>query len=491
MSTYKNGLFLFHRDLRIIDNTTLNAMSNCENIYLIFIFDNVQLFGKNKYFSQPAFNFMIETLIELTQNINLNIFRGNSADIMVKLSRNMDVLGYNKDYTPFSIKRDNEINGAVKLVNTKIKIISQEDYLLFPAGKYRTTAGTIYTKFTPYWNECKRGKPIFTSEAHHKKFDNTRFHKISTDILKLCNLTAIEDLSEIMNIPSPTNLIGSPSMHGGRINALNALNNLYLQKDYAKSRDLLTHETTKLSAYIKFGCLSIREVYYAISTLPREAANILHKQLIWREFYTNLLYANPQLFGDIREFDESSPTHIGMSLKPSYENFPWEKNREVYKARFAAWCEGRTGFPIVDAAMRQLNLTGYMHNRGRLITSNFLIKLLRVDWRDGEHYFATKLIDYDPAVNNGNWQWSAGSGADSQPYFRIFNPELQSITHDPDAIYIKRWIPELTKIPIEHIHEWSVYYKSHPEYIAPIIDYDVAKTAYLRDATAHFKNRKE
>ena len=182
----------------------------------------------------------------------------------------------------------------------------------------------------------------------------------------------------------------------------------------------------------------------------------LIRQLYWRDFYANILSAFPQV--------------LGSAMKPKYNNIQWEKDASLLRA----WKEGNTGFPIVDAGMRELNNTGYMHNRARLITASFLIKTLLIDWQEGEKYFAQQLSDYDPASNNGNWQWVASTGADSQPYFRIFNPWSQSEKYDKDAVYIKKWIPELNNIPAKDIHKWDVKCKDYKDtkYNCPIVNYE-------------------
>jgi deoxyribodipyrimidine photo-lyase len=253
---------------------------------------------------------------------------------------------------------------------------------------------------------------------------------------------------------------------GGRSAGLKVLDSaLKTQKHYSKTRDILSIHTSLLSPYIKFGCVSIREVFHKFRTIKD-----LTRQLIWREFYMNILYAHPHV--------------LGHAMKPNYNKIRWRTN-----ARYLhAWKTGNTGFPIVDAGMRQLNTTGYMHNRARLIVASFLTKTLLIDWREGEQYFAQKLVDYDPASNNGNWQWIASTGADSQPYFRIFNPYNQSAEVDEDAIYIKTWIPELKDIPAKEIHNWYKYhteYKIH--YPAPIVDYSVQKEKAIEMYSSIFK----
>ena len=223
-----------------------------------------------------------------------------------------------------------------------------------------------------------------------------------------------------------------------------------IHKNYNDDRNKLPLETTQLSAYIKYGCVSVREVANAFKTIDS-----LYRQLIWREFYAHILNDYPYtLYGPLKE---------------KYQNIKWSTS----KPHLNSWKEGKTGYPIVDAAMTQLNTTGYMHNRGRLITACFLIKTLLINWQEGEKYFATKLTDYDPASNNGNWQWVASTGADSQPYFRIFNPWTQSKDYDPECIYIKKWLPQLETVNNKHIHKWDEHYKSYEnvKYCKPIVDY--------------------
>jgi deoxyribodipyrimidine photo-lyase len=208
-----------------------------------------------------------------------------------------------------------------------------------------------------------------------------------------------------------------------------------------------------LSAHNKFGTCSIREVYYIIAeTFTHEHALI--KELYWRDFFTHVAWNFPHVFGN--------------SFHSKFDKLKWSKNLKTFKA----WCNGLTGFPVVDAAMRQLNKTGFMHNRARMIAASFLTKDLHIEWRLGEQYFAQKLVDYDPAVNNGNWQWVASTGCDAQPYFRIFNPWLQQKKFDPECEYIKRWVPELKDLSPAQIHSWyNPKQKAPADYPKPIVDH--------------------
>ncbi|MGZ5076618.1 MAG: cryptochrome/photolyase family protein, partial [Methylobacter sp.] len=242
------------------------------------------------------------------------------------------------------------------------------------------------------------------------------------------------------------------TIKGGRQRALEILDKLGDLADYQHNRDFpALQATSMLSAHLKFGTCSVREVFYAV-TERLGSEHPLLRQLYWRDFFTHIAYHFPAVFGH--------------AFLEKFDTLQWDNNSD----HFQAWCDGKTGFPIVDAGMRELNATGFMHNRVRMITASFLVKDLHIDWRWGERYFARQLVDYDPCVNNGNWQWAASTGCDAQPYFRIFNPWLQQLKFDPDCRYIYRWLPELQAFPPKIIHQWD---KKHSacDYPAPIIDH--------------------
>jgi deoxyribodipyrimidine photo-lyase len=243
---------------------------------------------------------------------------------------------------------------------------------------------------------------------------------------------------------------------GGRDECLKMLRNIEEHKGYGENRNFLYIESTGLSAHNKFGTCSIREVYFAIKhRIPEEKELI--RQLYWRDFYTYITYHNPQVFG--------------QAYRTEFDDITWSQSTND----FEKWCTGQTGFPVVDAAMRQLNQTGYLHNRARLIVSSFLIKDLMINWQWGEKYFAQKLVDYDPAVNNGNWQWVASTGTDMQPYFRIFNPWTQQEKFDAECEYIKKWVPELKDIDTKTIHNWYKSDKQIKGYPRPMVDHSVQR----------------
>jgi len=399
-------IFLFRRDLRIEDNLAFNKlMSSDENekIYPLFIFNPKQIYSKfNQYFSNNCVQFMIESLEELEQKVHINYFEGDDISVLEKLSKqfNITTIAYNLDYSPFAIKRDNIISEWCKKKN--IKLITEEDYTLFKMGMIVNKNNEPYKVFTPFYKQCI-------------------LQKVEKPVIIKNNIKYIKDIS---SFDKKKYYIQNDNLavNGGRRLALERMK--IKRNDYSKMRDYPSlDKTTKLSAYIKFGCISIREVFYNY-----EGNKELQRELFWREFYANILYHFPDV--------------LGNSFKIKYDNIKWNNNKEMFKL----WCDGKTGYAIVDAGMKQLNETGWMHNRVRMITAMFLTKDLLIDWRWGEKYFATKLVDYDPASNNGGWQWSASTGTDSQPYFRIFNPDLQAKKFDKDHEYINKWNPEYQNI---------------------------------------------
>ena len=412
-------VFLFRRDFRIHDNLALNRLvAECGSgsIFPMFIFNPDQIYAKNNpYFSNNCVQFMIESLDDLDKHIHVNYYESDGGgggngdiDVFAELSKKYKIktIAYNKDYSPFAIKRDGIIEKWAS--EHSIRIITEEDYTLYPMGAIRNNKDEPYKVFTPFYKKSLaiKVKPVSSNVLnlsvikHIKGFDKHRYYEPNDDI----------------------------AVRGGRDKALERFKKI--MTDYAKTRDYpAMDKTTRLSAYIKFGCVSIREVYFNYKNVKE-----LQRELLWREFYANILYYFPHV--------------LGNAFKEQYDNVKWTNNKEWFKR----WCQGKTGYAMVDAGMAQLNKTGWMHNRLRMITAMFLTKDLLIDWRWGEKYFATKLVDYDPASNNGGWQWSASTGTDSQPYFRIFNPDLQLKRYDKDYEYIRTWIPafETEKI-VEHI----------------------------------------
>ena len=442
---YEHSLFIFRRDLRIQDNKALiEACRNSKVVYPIFIFTPEQVGSGNKFRSDNAIQFMIESLSDLQSEIKraggtISFFYDSNEDIVKKLigKLKLDAIYFNADISPYAKKRDAAIQKLC--IAKKVECISTQDYYLHDFSAIKTGGGTTYTKFTPFYNKASKlsvDKPLYLKAYNFSKqsLNNLSLNEMYTRLTK----------------PNEHKLVV-----GGRANAMKIVNSLSKFSDYEKVRNDLTDETTLLSAYIKFGCVSIREIYHKMRDKLGKGDGLI-RQLYWRDFYANILYEFPQV--------------LGSSMKPKYDGIKWTKNAKLLRA----WKEGKTGFPIVDAGMRELNTTGYMHNRARLITASFLIKTMLIDWQEGEKYFAQQLSDYDPASNNGNWQWVASTGADSQPYFRIFNPWSQSEKHDKDAVYIKKWVHELADVPAKDIHKWDEKCKDFKNinYPCPIVSYE-------------------
>jgi deoxyribodipyrimidine photo-lyase len=478
-NTYENGLFIFRRDFRIQDNVGLNyALSRCRNIYTIFIFTPEQVTSKNKFKSDNSIQFMIESLDELYENIKhhgglLELFYGENNKVIKKyiISNKINAIFFNQDITPYAKRRDKSIIDMCEKMKNKIPVFMSQDYYLIEPGSILAGNGKdahAYTKFTPYYNEVLRKE-----KETHKPFIRTTYNFSSSRKGQGQGQGHISITDAYLQFPSELN--ENILVTGGREAGLEKLKQIAspVIKNYKNTHNMLSMNTTQLSAYLKFGCISIREAYYTISEKYGKTCDLI-RQLIWREFYANILYAYPYV--------------LTGAMKQKYNKVKWVNNSEY----LLAWENGRTGFPIIDAAMTELNTTGYMHNRARLIVASFLIKTLLINWQDGEKYFATKLTDYDPASNNGNWQWVASTGADSQPYFRIFNPFTQSENYDPDAEYIKKWLPELKDVPAKHLHQWDKYWHEYIHngqnsnnnnkinYPGPIVDYNEQRAKALQ-----------
>jgi len=421
------AIMLFHRDLRVVDNTALNyALNNNFEIIPLFIFTPQQI-DQNKFKSDNSVQFMIESLKELDKEIDgkLCILHGDTIKMLDSI-KNVTHLFYNRDYTPFALKRDHEIDNFCK--NKGIEVKSFHDSLLLDTLEIKTGSDTYYKTFTSFYNKSKT-MPI----RKPKKIK----------LAKIINLSKKQYPKFIIN--------DDIAVHGGRSNGLKLLKKKYTS--YPKTHNLPSIPTTMLSAHNKFGTVSIREVYYSLKYIKD-----LSRQLYWRDFYCYIGYHFPEMYDD-------------AFLTRKIKTIGWEFN----KSYFDAWKNGRTGFPLVDAGMRQMNKTGFMHNRVRLVVAMFLTKDLLIDWKKGERYFSTKLVDIDRAQNTGNWNWSASFGLDHAPYPRVFNPWTQSKRFDPDCIYIKKWIPELRNCTPSEIHSWDKYHDGR--YLKPIIDHH---EAYLK-----------
>ncbi len=453
MKKYNKTIFIFRKDYRLQDNIGLIMALQLSKIVIpVFILTPEQLIN-NKYKSDNAVQFMIESLIELDNdlrqkaNSRLFFFMGKPHEVIQNIFKNeiIDTVIVNKDYTPYSKIRDAKINKICE--KNKVVFLQFEDAVLNNVGSIKNGSGNTYVKFTPYYNVAKKVKVMEPKKNNYKNFYPKK-NNITGEYIK--NLHALYVFNENL------------AVNGGRRNAEKILSGLSKFSNYNTSRNFLSMNTTKLSAYIRFGVVSVREVYYAVKN-SLSSKNDLTKQLYWRDFYYNIMDSNPQMIiSNLKCF------------KPNYEKVPWityETATNDERKMWKKWCEGKTGFPIVDAAMRELNVTGFMHNRGRMIVACFLCKNMFFHFTMGERYFAQNLVDHDPSNNNGGWQWAAGSGVDSMPYFRIFNPWTQAEKFDKDCKYIKKWVEELRDVPCIHIHKWSLYHEKYNIYYEPMLDY--------------------
>lgn len=469
------GVHVFTRDLRVKDNVALNHNIACSGgrVVPLFVCTPEQLdAGKSAYYSANGARFMFECLENLRAETGgaLTVCRGTHQavlrSVIAELAKSYDVINITiaRDYTPYSRARMAKINGLLRAANNKVKgsvrIAEVEDYTLFPLGSVTTreNSGSGYRVFTPFYNAVLK-------RLGEVRKPTTR--KASWEAVKVPSALSLEEARRLS--VREADLAPAPAVAGGRPEALKRLRAPAMKRlvGYGKTRNTLAVPTSRLSAYIKFGCVSIREVFFSMYSVFRDRGHDLIRQLLWREFYAHLAHWYPQVLK-------------GVMLKEKYNSIRWDGTR----AQFKRWCEGRTGYPIVDACMRELNTTGYMHNRGRLISSEFLTKILRVNWRWGERYFAQRLIDYDPASNNGGWTWVTGMGTDSQPYFRIMNPWTQGKRHDPDGEYLRAHLPEVKDVPVAFLHAWGARHgkckRLAPDYPAPMVVYEEEREKTLK-----------
>lgn len=459
---YDHSIFIFTRDLRLDDNTTLmTALEESKTVIPIFIFNPAQINDSNKYKSNNCLQFMCECLDSLNEELikkksKLIYFYDDPVVVIKNLienNKNINSVYINIDYTPFAKKREESIREfCEKHKPNPINFTCQEDYLLNNVDVVKNSSSAPYVKYTPFYTASKAIKVRNPVKNEHKNYySNDSICTGSTGKCKFPN----EFKKNIHNFYEKNpNVI----VHGGKTQMLKILKNIKQFSKYNAERDYMAlDKTTHLSAYLKFNVVSIRELYYFIKkTLPPSSKLIV--QLYWRDFYMYILHHNQHV--------------IGNNMKTSLRYIKWENDKKL----FDKWVQGKTGFPIVDAGMRQLNKTGYMHNRCRMIVANFLVKIMLIDWRWGEKYFATQLVDYDPANNNGGWQWSASTGTDSQPYFRYFNPFSQSAKYDNDCTYIKKWVPELANVDNKTIHDPDkLFNMTIPNYPKPIFTDDEVK----------------
>jgi deoxyribodipyrimidine photo-lyase len=447
MTTYNRSLHIFRRDLRIEDNTALNAaLVSSKEVIPCFIFNDAQV-APHPYRSVNGLAFMIESLRELSSDISkaggeLLVLHGTHHDVVARLIKELsiDAVFFNKDYTPFSRKRDKAIEDACKAAGVACEQFS--DALLVEPSQFGKDDGRPYTVYTPFFKKAAKlevSKPVrrSTGTLAGKGYRG--------------KTVSLDDFWPKDASPQRISI-------GGRSLALTILERIKDFKNYEEERNLpAVRGTTLLAPHNKFGTVSIREAYHTVAKALGPGHTLI-RELYWRDFFTHIAWHFPHVFGH--------------AFHKEYDQIEWNDDRNLFKA----WCEGRTGFPIVDAGMRELVATGFMHNRVRMIVASFLVKDLHISWQKGEQFFARYLTDYDPAVNNGSWQWAASTGCDAQPYFRIFNPWLQQKRFDPECVYIKRWVPELKQLKSGYIHTmYEDDMMRSVDYPHPIVEHSIQK----------------
>ena len=421
------NIFWLRKDLRLHDNAGLyHALKDKNPVIPIFIFDK-NILDKLENKSDRRVKFIYEAIKELQAQLqvigsSLEVYYDFPEKVFRQLlsKYKIDKVYTNHDYEPYAIDRDKTVNDILNLHQATLKTF--KDHVIFEKNEVTKSDGRPYTIFTPYSLKWKEKLNDFYLRSYpSEKYIHNLYNQPA---LPLPTLAAIgfKEVDDNFSSKIPNHIL---------------ISKYYEQRDFPS-----IDGTSRLGVHLRFGTISIRE----LTTKAKKLNETFLKELIWREFYQSILWHFPQV-GHNKAF------------KPEYENIQWRNNEE----EFESWCCGKTGYPIVDAGMRELNQTGFMHNRVRMIVASFLSKHLLVDWRWGEGYFADKLLDYDFASNNGGWQWASGSGCDAAPYFRIFNPYLQTKKFDADLKYVKKWVPEF--------QEFS--------YPSPIVDHEFARKRCL------------
>jgi deoxyribodipyrimidine photo-lyase len=400
-------VFWFRRDLRIDDNHGLKlAYDQGRPVIAIFIFDSDILNSLDR--NDARVSFLHQAVTELDQALKvfgsmLRVYHGKPSEVFRQIFKQHKISSVvaNEDYEPYAVKRDAEISDLARAHGADF--LAVKDHLIFAKADVVKDDQSPYKVFTPYsrrWLARFEAEKISTY-ASLKAVENAARFKLDAD----AKIPSLNDIGFFATkVPVPDLKVETDVI-----------------KAYAGTRDFMAKDaTTKIGVRLRFGTISVRRAVH----LAKKFSNVWLTELIWREFFQMILFHFPKT--------------VDQPFDPKFQSFPWRKS----ESDFQRWCEGMTGYPIVDAGMRELNTTGFMHNRTRMIVGSFLCKHLLLDWRLGERYFASKLFDFELASNVGNWQWVSGCGVDAAPYFRIFNPALQTKRFDKDHEYIKRWVPE-------------------------------------------------
>lgn len=473
MNTSKS-LVWFRRDLRTDDHAALHhALSSSAQVSCVFVYDTDILAGLPR--DDRRLRFIHASLASLDRALRqlggyLIVRHGSAPQEIAALAAELQVDAVHActDYEPSAIARDADVAG--RLATQGRAFHTYKDQVIFEKDEVLTLAGQPFSVFTPYKNAWLKRLAARPDTLAAWPVDSLA-HAFAPPPPGCPDLPALEDVGfDSGEPPLPAGMEGAEQLFEDFVADI---------ADYGRARDFPAEDgTSRLSAHLRFGTVSVRQLARSAQQLMLSGAggagaSVWLSELIWRDFYAMVLYRHP---------------HVAQrAFKPAFDAVEWDDGAQA-DALFAAWCEGRTGYPLVDAAMHQLNRTGFMHNRLRMVTASFLTKDLGVDWRRGERYFALKLNDYDMASNNGGWQWAASTGCDAQPWFRIFNPVTQSQRFDARGEFIRRYLPQLARLDGKQIHApWLVEADVLRErgvvlgedYPAPVVEHDAARRRTL------------
>ncbi len=435
------ALVWLRRDLRWDDHAALyHALRRFDQVFCAFVFDT-NILNALPHRQDRRVEFIHASVLQLHEELQtlgersgvtgagLIVRHGPAAACIVALAQNLGVqeVLVNRDYEPEAVSRDQQVQQALHACG--IAFSDYKDQVLLDRNEVLTQQGQPYSVFTPY----KRAWLQKLDDFQRKSYPVARYAHRLASLPTPASLPSLQDLgfetTNLQTLPLPVGLRGAQALLANFLPRMHA---------YKEARDFPGRKgVSYLSVHLRFGTISIRQLAqlaHAQAAQGDEGAQTWLSELAWRDFYFMILCHHPHV--------------VSQSFRPEYDRVQWDEAPDLWQA----WCEGRTGYPLVDAAMRQLLQTGYMHNRLRMVVASFLTKDLGIDWRRGERFFAQHLNDYDLAANNGGWQWAASTGCDAQPWFRIFNPITQSQRFDPDGSFIRRYLPELSRLPAKHIH---------------------------------------
>ena len=464
--SFERAICWFRRDLRFMDHAALyHALRTSRQVWCVFVFDT-DILDALPSKKDRRVEFIWHSLGDLDGVLRehgggLIVRHGSAMTEIPALASalNVEAVFANRDYEPQARARDAAVSDKLGIMGIAFKTF--KDQIIFETDEVMTATGTPYSVFTPYKNNWLK-----KLDAFYLKPYPVEKYTASLAAPRIASLPTLEQLgfekTNLLDIPIQPGLTGAATAFEDFLGRID---------DYEESRNFpAVKGPSYLSVHLRFGTISIRRLAAEARTRGGKGAQTWLSELIWRDFYFQILNHHPHV--------------VERAFKPDYDRIQFDNG----PALLAAWCEGRTGYPLVDAAMRQLNATGYMHNRLRMIAASFLVKDLQVHWRLGEKYFADHLNDFDLSANNGGWQWASSSGCDAQPYFRIFNPVTQSEKFDAKGKFIRRYVPELAKVPEKRIHApWGMTPEEQSmvgciigsDYPFPIVDHDQARALTL------------